>query len=627
MKQNKLAILIIEDNPGDARLIHEMLKETGNSEFSLECADRLSTGLKLLSEHDPELILLDLGLPDSQGLLTLDKVHDMSPQTPIVIMTGLDDESVGLAAVRQGAQDYLVKGEIDGKVLQRVIKYTLERKKIEAKLQASEENFRNSNNSSPLGIRIVSEDGVTLYANRSILNMYGFDKTEELNTIPVRNRYIPQSYSEFKIRRDKRQRGEPAQDNYEISIVRKDGKIRHLRVFRSEVSWGGKRQYQALYQDVTELKQSEDALREAVFRYRTVANFTHDWEYWENPDGSFQFISPSCERISGYKIEEFTSNPALLSEIVVSEDMEIWQKHLQQLAQKPDKYELQFRIKRKDGKIVWIEHACQPIVDERSKYLGHRVSNRDVTERKQAEAKMLEMETLKRTNQAKTELLANVSHELRTPLASIKGFIETLMETDVKWSKQQQLDFLQSANIEVDRLTLLIRDLLDMSRIDSGKLNLDKRSYPISEVLDSTSGILSVITAKHKLAILKSPDLPPIHVDKVRIAQVITNLVENATKFSSKGGQIEISVMLRDKDVIISVEDEGTGMPPEVVANLFNRFYQAKQMVEGRTRGTGLGLTICKGIVEAHGGKIWVESQLGKGSKFSFSIPLESKIN
>jgi PAS domain S-box-containing protein len=527
-----------------------------------------------------------------------------------------------MTAVSRGAQDYLVKGKIDGKVLWRVIKYTLERKKIEAKLQASEENFRNSNDSSPMGIRIVSEDGVTLYANQSILNMYGFDKTEELNTTPVRNRYTPQSYSEFKIRREKRQRGEPVQDNYEISIVRKDGKIRHLRVFRKEVLWGGKPQYQALYQDVTELKQSEDALREAEFRYRTAANFTYDWEYWENPDGSFQYVSPSCERISGYKAEEFISNPALLSEIIVSEDQETWQKHRQQLTQKPDKCEMQFCIKRKDGKIVWIEHMCQPIMDEQSKYLGHRVSNRDVTERKQAEAKMLEMETLKRTNQAKSELLANVSHELRTPLASIKGFIETLIETDVKWSKQQQLDFLQSANIEADRLTLLIGDLLDMSRIDSGKLNLDKRSFPISEILDSTSGILSVITAKYRLAILKASDLPPIQVDKVRIAQVITNLVENAIKFSSEGSQIEINAMLKDKDVIISVEDKGTGMPPEVVANLFNRFYQANQMFEGRTRGTGLGLTICKGIVEAHGGKIWVESQLGKGSKFSFSIPV-----
>ena len=161
-----------------------------------------------------------------------------------------------------------------------------------------------------------------------------------------------------------------------------------------------------------------------------------------------------------------------------------------------------------------------------------------------------------------------------------------------------------------------------MSRIDSGKLTLDKRSYPVSEILDSVSGVLSIITSKHKLEIVKISDLPPVQVDKVRIAQVITNLVENATKFSSEGSQIKIEAAQSGNIVVISVEDHGIGMAPEVVANLFNRFYQAAQVVEGKTRGTGLGLAICKGIVEAHGGKIWVESQDGKGSKFSFSLPV-----
>ena len=214
---------------------------------------------------------------------------------------------------------------------------------------------------------------------------------------------------------------------------------------------------------------------------------------------------------------------------------------------------------------------------------------------------------------------------MRTPLASIKGFIETLIETDVKWSKKQQLEFLQSANKEADRLTFLIRDLLDMSRIDSGKMVLDKRSYLVSEVLDSASGVLSVITVKHKLKVASLPDLPPVQVDKVRIGQVITNLVENATKFSAEGSLIVIKVKAVNDIVIFSVEDKGEGISQETIGHLFNRFFQVERAVSGKTRGTGLGLAICKGIVEAHGGKIWVESQTGKGSKFSFSIPVNSQ--
>ena len=152
------------------------------------------------------------------------------------------------------------------------------------------------------------------------------------------------------------------------------------------------------------------------------------------------------------------------------------------------------------------------------------------------------MEALNRVNLAKSELLANVSHELRTPLASIKGFIETLIESDVEWSKEQQKEFLQSANREADRLTLLIKDLLDMSRLDSGKMVLDKGLYPAAEILDSVSGVLSEITKKHCLQVIKPLNLTLIKVDKIRIGQVITNLVENAAKFSAEGSLITIEV-------------------------------------------------------------------------------------
>jgi two-component system, OmpR family, phosphate regulon sensor histidine kinase PhoR len=249
----------------------------------------------------------------------------------------------------------------------------------------------------------------------------------------------------------------------------------------------------------------------------------------------------------------------------------------------------------------------------------------NLIEHKQAETKTIEIEALKRSNQVKADLLSNVSHELRTPLTSIKGNIETLLETDVEWSKEQQLEFLQVANRQADRLTLLIRDLLDMSRIDSGKLTLDKRSYLVSEILDSISGVLSVITAKHLLKIVSLPDLPSVQADKVRIAQVITNLVENAVKFSPEGSLIVINTGLNDSEIIISVEDSGIGMPPEIVEKLFDRFYQSYQVVKGKTNGTGLGLVICKGIVEAHGGKIRVESRAGKGSRFYFSIPTNNR--
>jgi PAS domain S-box-containing protein len=275
----------------------------------------------------------------------------------------------------------------------------------------------------------------------------------------------------------------------------------------------------------------------------------------------------------------------------------------------------------KQRKRIPFEYAVSLVKDMDGRVLFLSVG-RNLTERKQNEAKTIELEALKIINLAKSDLLANVSHELRTPLASIKGFIETLMETDVDWNRQQQLEFLQMADKEADHLTLLIKGLLDMSRIDSGKMVLDKHLCTVEEILDIASGELSLVSEKHQLMIAGSGSLPAVLADKIRVAQVIINLVENAAKFSPKGSLIEVEGVLNDSNIIISVEDRGIGMTPDVVAKLFDRFYQAQMVVAGKTKGTGLGLAICKGIVEAHNGMIWVESQPGRGSKFSFSIPL-----
>ncbi len=270
---------------------------------------------------------------------------------------------------------------------------------------------------------------------------------------------------------------------------------------------------------------------------------------------------------------------------------------------------------------IYIQEAASPIFDDRGEIIGTVNIIRDITEYKRSQAQALEVETLKQSNKVKIELLANVSHELRTPLTSIQGFLETLMETDVRWSKKQQLDILQSASREVDRLTFLIRDLLLISKLDSGTMVLQRNNYTISDIVESVKAVLVSLSSNHNLKIKIPADLPPIFVEQVRIAQVLTNLVENACKFSASGSRIIISAVLQGQAVIISVQDYGIGMSAEVVANLFNRFYQAKEVASGKTRGTGLGLSICKGIVEAHGGKIWAESSEGKGSKFSFSLP------
>jgi signal transduction histidine kinase len=247
----------------------------------------------------------------------------------------------------------------------------------------------------------------------------------------------------------------------------------------------------------------------------------------------------------------------------------------------------------------------------------------DITERKQAEAKARELVVLKEVDRLRSELLANISHELRTPLASIKGFVSTLLRTDVKWSEEEHLDFLQTMDQETDRLTRLISDMMDVSRIDAGALRLTKSECTVSEILGLISSTLANITKNHKLEIVVPSELPPVMIDEVRIGQVFTNLVENATKFSSQGSTITIGAKLSGDKIIAYVQDRGEGIPDGLQDKLFDRLYQTTSFATGRKKGgTGLGLSISRGIIEAHKGKIWVESQVGQGSKFSFSLPL-----
>src|SRR4030043_406306 len=164
-------ILLIEDNPGDARLIKEMLAEAPDVSFELESANRLSAGLKCLDKETPDVILLDIGLPDSQGLDTLKKVYAQAKTVPIVVLTGLEDEAVGVEAVQQGAQDYLVKGQIQSKVLWRVINYSIERKRAEEMLRQSEERYRALFNSKLDGMCVIDETMKILLVNQAAVDI------------------------------------------------------------------------------------------------------------------------------------------------------------------------------------------------------------------------------------------------------------------------------------------------------------------------------------------------------------------------------------------------------------------------------------------------------------------------
>jgi two-component system phosphate regulon sensor histidine kinase PhoR len=232
---------------------------------------------------------------------------------------------------------------------------------------------------------------------------------------------------------------------------------------------------------------------------------------------------------------------------------------------------------------------------------------------------------LRRLERARRDFVANIGHEIRTPLTSIKLLVETL-STAIDEDPETSKVFLQRIDVEVDGLTQLVRELLELSRIESGRVQLNRRPVPVADLLERAAYRLRAQASRAGLVLKVEPcpDMPPADADAERVEQVLVNLLHNAIKFTNPGGQISLHAESHPQGVVISVHDTGVGIPPDDLPRIFERFYKVDKSRTGsrdREAGTGLGLAIAKHIVQAHGGQIWAESIVGQGTTFAFTLP------
>lgn len=223
-------------------------------------------------------------------------------------------------------------------------------------------------------------------------------------------------------------------------------------------------------------------------------------------------------------------------------------------------------------------------------------------------------------NEGRLKFLAMISHELRTPLTSIKGFASTLLASDVTWNAERWETFVTVIDEEADKLTELIEHLLDLSRLQAGNLRITLVPVSIPEIISFAVQQLVPITQEHELDFDVPAELPLVLADKSRIAQILTNLVSNAVKYSPPNTQISLGVSTHDESVVVRVADQGAGIPDTVKDQVFEPFFQIPQ-ADNHYMGVGLGLTICRGLVEEHGGRIWVEDQPEHGTTIAFTLP------
>ena len=265
---------------------------------------------------------------------------------------------------------------------------------------------------------------------------------------------------------------------------------------------------------------------------------------------------------------------------------------------------------RRDGRAIELRLTTFDVTDERGQRIGRGQLWQDVSGDREID-------------RMKSALIATVSHELRTPLGSIKGYASTLLQDDVEWDAVSVRHFVQVISDEADRLTQLVDDLLDMSRIEAGTLRLHQTEQTLSDVVARALAQVKDPGA-HVIRTELAADLPPLRIDAGRIEVVVRNLVENAVKYSPPGSAVRIQAARRDGAVQVTVSDEGPGVAPEHRNRIFDRFYRADDGYTRASGGAGLGLAICKGIVEAHGGAIWLETSKA-GAVFAFTLPIAEK--
>jgi len=281
---------------------------------------------------------------------------------------------------------------------------------------------------------------------------------------------------------------------------------------------------------------------------------------------------------------------------------------------------LEVRRIRKDGIIIEASLAVSPIRDKDDNVIGFLHLARDVTEKKRYEQRLKELDKMK------SAFVSNVSHELRTPLTAIKASADNMLDRLIGDLNGKQVGYLTRIKSNSDRLARLINDLLDLSTIEAGKIDLRPTNLPLVTLVKEAAESLRPVAAEKLIDLtVMSVDARVIAwADRDKVIQVLMNLIGNALKFTPTRGKVTIAVAKNSAAWMqISVTDTGPGIPAKEVNKVFGRFYQIGQASTQKTQGTGLGLAISKALVEMHGGKIWVESEAGKGSTFSFTLPAE----
>lgn len=521
-----------------------------------------------------------------------------------VLLFGVDETPLSLIAIVEDISD---------------------RKRLEEDLRASESRFRGIFENAAVGIAQCSLDGKYLQMNQKYGDILRYSSGELLGATFGDVTYpddLPDTFKNF----NSLIRAEIASYTHDKRLVCKDGSLVWTTVTVSvqHDQAGTPFRTIGIIQDISERKRLEEALRESEQRFRFMANSMPHLVWTAGTDGSAEYLNDRFKEYTGLWGEKLVTETFYA--LIHPSDLDAASKSWSEAVAKGKELDVEYRLRGVDGTYRWFKGHGLPVYDTEGHVIKWVGTVTDIDKQKRAELALERAkEDAEAANRAKDEFLANVSHEIRTPMNAILGMTELVLDTPLTDDQRQSLKTVQSA---ADSLLAIINDLLDFSRIEAGKMELTDDAFSLRAQLRDTLRALAVRAHRKNVELVSHvhSDVPDSLVgDAGRLRQVILNLVGNAIKFTDEG-EVVVRVMLSDEPLSIdhavltfSVSDTGIGIPKEKQAKVFRAFEQEDSSTTRKYGGTGLGLTIASQIVELMGGQISVESEVDRGSVFTFT--------
>ncbi len=357
-----------------------------------------------------------------------------------------------------------------------------------------------------------------------------------------------------------------------------------------------------------ELDQTNTALKQSEQKIQTILSSAGEGIVELSPEGAVTYINPGAMSMTGFERQELLGQPfaSVLTQESGPQFVEEMQKHAE-----VDRWSCELMMRRKNGDPFWVRVSANTIRDADWKPLGLVLVTTDIMH-------------LKELDRMKTEFVSMVSHELRTPLTSIKGYVSMLREGELGEMTPEQHEFLDITLENADRLMGLINDLLDISRIESGRLSLALSEFEFGDVIKAVRSDMRAMGETKQIKTVVEGDAKPVRVraDRDRVVQILANLLSNAYKYSPEGTTVRIRTHVDQRFARIQVVDQGMGLSEQDLAKLFTKFFRTEAAKQRGISGTGLGLSISRQLVEMQGGEMSVKSEIGHGSTFAFTLPL-----